>query len=154
MHGAHLSYDRGVDLDEAREFVRRHHRAILGTYRRDGTVQLSPLLASVDDEDRIEISSNAGKAKVRNLERDPRAALLVMTEKFFERRWIQIDGTAELVPLPDAADALVAYEHRMAGDRELAGDDELRRQHAESNAVLVLIMPNRVGPKGATLDLA
>jgi PPOX class probable F420-dependent enzyme len=141
-----------MDAEDARGFVRRHHRAILATFRSDGTAQLSPLLAGVDDEGRIEISSNAGKAKVRNLQRDPRASLLVMTERFFERRWIQIDGAAEVVPLPAAADALVAYEHRMAGERELPSDDELRRRHAESNAVLVRIAIERVGPKGAALD--
>src|SRR5512132_943104 len=107
---------RRVDLEEARAFVRQHHRAILATVRADGGAQLSPVLAGIDDEGFVEISSNEGKAKVRNLERDPRATLLVMTEKFFERRWIQIDGTATVVPLPAAADALIAYEHRMAGD--------------------------------------
>jgi PPOX class probable F420-dependent enzyme len=141
-----------VDAGEAREFIRRHHRAIMATYRRDGSVQLSPLLAGVDDEGRIEISSNAGKAKVRNLERDPRVSLLVMTEKFFERKWIQVDGIAEVVPLPDAADALIAYEHRMTGDRELPSDDELRREHARSNAVLIRVSIERVGPKGVTFD--
>ena len=141
-----------MDLDDARAFIRQHHRAILATVRRDGSTQLSPLLAGVDDEGRVEISSNAGRAKVRNLRRDPRAALLVMTEKFFERRWIQVDGTAEVIPLPEAADALIAYEHRMAGERELPSDDELRSQHAESGAVLVRITIERVGPKGARLD--
>jgi PPOX class probable F420-dependent enzyme len=142
---------RRVDLEEARAFVRQHHRAILATVRADGGVQLSPVLAGIDDEGFVEVSSNEGKAKVRNLERDPRATLLVMTEKFFERRWIQIDGTATVVPLPAAADALVAYEHRMAGDADVPDDDELRRRHADGRAVLVRIAIERVGPKSAKL---
>jgi PPOX class probable F420-dependent enzyme len=143
-----------VDVDEAREFIRRHHRAILATARPDGTPQLSPVLAGVDDEGRVEISSNEGKAKVRNLRREPRAALLVMTEKFFEKRWIQIDGAAEVLSLPEAADGLVGYEHRMADGGEVATDDELRRRHADARAVLIRISIERAGPKGATLDPA
>jgi PPOX class probable F420-dependent enzyme len=141
-----------VDLAQARDFVRQHHRAILATVRADGGTQLSPVLAGIDDEGFVEISSNEGKAKVRNLQRDRRATLLVMTEKFFERRWIQIEGTATVVPLPAAADALVAYEHRMAGDGEVPDDEELRRRHEESGAVLVRIAIERVGPKSAKLD--
>jgi PPOX class probable F420-dependent enzyme len=143
-----------MDVEQAREFVRRHHRAILATVRLDGGTQLSPVLAGIDDEGYVVISSNDGKAKVRNLRRDPRATLLVMTEKFFERRWIQIEGTASVIPLPDAADALVAYEHRMAGDGELPDDDELRRRHAEARAVLVRVAIERVGPRNAMPDPA
>lgn len=141
-----------MDPEQARAFIRRHHRAILATVRADGSTQLSPVLAGVDEEGRVEISSNDGKAKVRNLRRDPRAALLVMTEKFFERRWIQIDGTAEVVSLPQAADALVGYEHRIVDGGETPDDDELRRRHAESGAVLIRITIERAGPKGAALD--
>ncbi len=142
-----------MDVEQAREFIRRHHRAILATRRSDGTAQLSPVLAGIDEAGMVEISSNEGKAKVVNLRRDPRAAVLVMTEKFFERRWIQVDGTAEVIPLPEAAAALVAYERRMAPpDGELPEEDELRRRHAESGAVLIRIAIERAGPKGARLD--
>jgi PPOX class probable F420-dependent enzyme len=143
-----------MDPEQARAFIRNHHRAILATVRSDGSTQLSPVLAGVDDEGRVEISSNEGKAKVRNLRRDPRTALLVMTEKFFERRWIQVDGTAEVVSLPEAADALVAYEHRMAADGDAPDDEELRRRHAEGGAVLVRITIERAGPKGVAIDPA
>lgn len=141
-----------MDLAPVRGFIRRHHRAILATYRANGTAQLSPVLAGIDDEGRVEISSNDGRAKVANLRRDPRASLLVMTEKFFERRWIQVDGTVEVVSLPEAADALVAYEHRMAEGGDVPDDDELRRRHAETRAVLIRISIERAGPKGARLD--
>ena len=141
-----------MDVDQARDFVRQHHRAILATRRADGGTQLSPVLAGIDDDGNVEVSSNEGKAKVRNLQRDDRATLLVMTERFFERRWIQVEGTASVVTLPEAADALVAYEHRLAPDGERPDDDELRRRHAESRAVLIRIAIERVGPRNARLD--
>jgi PPOX class probable F420-dependent enzyme len=141
-----------VDVERARAFVRRHHRAILAARRSDGSVQLSPVLAGIDEEGRVEISSNEGKAKVANVRRDPRVSILVMTEKFFERRWIQVDGTAQVVSLPGAAGALLAYERRMADDRELPPEDELRRRHEDSRSVLIRVSIDRVGPAGARLD--
>jgi PPOX class probable F420-dependent enzyme len=146
------AYHPGVDVEQARDFIRQHHRAILATVRADGGTQMSPVLAGIDDDGFVEVSSNEGKAKVRNLRRDPRATLLVMTERFFERRWIQIDGMANVVALPEAADALIAYERRMAGDGEMPPDEELRGRHAEGRAVLVRISIDRVGPKNAKLD--
>jgi hypothetical protein len=81
-------------------------------------------------------------------------ALLVMTEKFFDKRWIQVDGTAEVISLPDAAEDLVGYEHRIAGGGDVADDEELGRRHAGSNAVLVRIAIERAGPKGFAPDPA
>jgi hypothetical protein len=40
----------------------------------------------------------------------------------------------------------------MTGDRELPSEDELRRQHLGSNAVLIRVSIERVGPKGVTFD--
>jgi len=38
-----------VDVAGAVDFVRSNHRAVLATMRADGTPQLSPILAGVDD---------------------------------------------------------------------------------------------------------
>ena len=38
-----------MDLDAARDFVGQHHRGVLHTYRTDGSPQLSPVTAAVDD---------------------------------------------------------------------------------------------------------
>jgi PPOX class probable F420-dependent enzyme len=139
-----------MEIDDARAFVREHHRAIVCTYRRDGAAQLSPALAGVDPDGRIEISSNAPKAKVRNLLRDPRISLLVMTEKFFERRWIQVDGTAEVVPFPRALDLLLGYERRMGSEPEDV--DAYRREQEAAQAVMILVTIDRVGPKGSRIS--
>ena len=41
----------------ALDFIRKQHRGVLATYRKDGQVQLSPLLAAVDPELRVVIST-------------------------------------------------------------------------------------------------
>lgn len=134
-----------MDLEEAREFVREHHRAIFCTYRRDGTAQLSPVLAAIDEHGYLEISSNEPRAKVRNLRRDPRASVLVMTEKFFERRWIQLDGPAEIVPWPDAEPGLLGHEERTGGERP-ADLDAWQEEQRDAQAVLIRIAIERAGP--------
>ena len=60
-------------------------------------------------------SSNETTYKVRNLRRDPRAALCVFVEAF-RGPWIQIEGTATIVTLPDAMEPLVDYYRRLAGN--------------------------------------
>ena len=69
-----------MDLDRAREFLRRNHRAVLATYHADGRAQLSPVTVGVDDAGHaVIISSRETAVKVRNLRRDPRVAICVLT---------------------------------------------------------------------------
>jgi len=91
-----------MDLDEAREVLRNQHRAVLATWRADGTPQLSPVTVGVDDAGYAVISSRQAAYKVRNLRRDPRAYLCVFPDSFFGGRWVQVDGTVTLVDLPEA----------------------------------------------------
>ncbi len=131
-------------LDDARAFVAENHRAVLATYRRDGRPQLSPCLVGVDPEGRLEISSNEPRAKVRNLRRDPRASVLVMTDKFFEKRWIQIDGTAEVVSFPEAIEPLMGYHRRFSGEHP--DWDAFREEAERERKVMILIAIDRAGP--------
>src|SRR5438552_9446573 len=105
----------GMDIARATAFVQDHHRAVLVTRRADGGLQSAPILAGVDGEGRAIISTTEPSAKVRNLRRDPRATLCVMTDRFFGD-WVQVEGTAEIVPLPEAMDLLIDYYRRLAGE--------------------------------------
>ena len=62
-----------MDLDEARDYLRTHHHAVLATMRRDGTPQMSPVACTVDDGGRVVVSSRETAIKVKNVRRDPRA---------------------------------------------------------------------------------
>jgi PPOX class probable F420-dependent enzyme len=107
----------GADADvvKAAEFLRQHDRAVLITRRANGGIQASPVTAGIDGEGRAIVSTSERTAKARNLRRDPRAALCVFTERFFGS-WVQIDGEAEIVSLPDAMEPLVDYYRRLAGE--------------------------------------
>src|SRR6266508_3096502 len=78
-----------MDLEEARALVRTQHRAVLATWRPDGTPQLSPVTAGVDEDGYLVISTRDTAYKVRNLRRDPRAYLCLFPDSFFGGRWAQ-----------------------------------------------------------------
>jgi PPOX class probable F420-dependent enzyme len=105
-----------MDLDEARDLLRRQHRAVLATWRRDGTPQLSPVTVGVDEDGYAVVSSRQTAYKVRNLRRDPRAYLCVFPDTFFGGRWVQVDGVVTIVELPEAMEGLVEYYRRISGE--------------------------------------
>ena len=98
------------------------HRAVLATRRQDGGVQMSPVTVALDAEGRPVISTRQTAYKVKNLRRDPQVSLCVFSDGFFGE-WVQIDGTATIVELPEAMErdqrVLVRIEITRAGpDRE------------------------------------
>lgn len=133
-----------MDVNRASSFLKRHHRAVLATYRQDGRLQMSPVLVGVDDKGRAIISSRETAYKVRNLRRDPRASVCIFTDKFFGS-WIQIDGTADILSLPDALEPLVAYYRAVAGEHPDWQD--YRQAMVREQRVLIRLHIERVGPE-------
>jgi PPOX class probable F420-dependent enzyme len=99
------------------DFVRERHHVVLVTRKRDGSPQLSPVTAGVDGEGRIVIATYPERAKVTNLRRDPRASVLVLSDDW-DGAWVQCDGTAEVIDLPDAVEPLVEYYRAVAGEHD------------------------------------
>ena len=135
-----------MDLDEARAYVREHSHAVLSTVRRDGTPQLSPVAATVDDAGRVVVSSRETAYKPRNLRRDPRAWLCVFSDAFFGP-WVQVEGSVEVLSLPDALEPLVDYYRRIAGEHD-DWDDYRRAMGAEQRCLLRVTLL-RAGPDRA-----
>lgn len=132
-----------MDLDSARQVVRSQNRAVLCTLRADGTPQMSPVLAAVDDAGRVIISTSADTAKVRNARRDPRAWLCALPDEFFGR-WIQVEGSVEVVDQPEAIELLVDYYRIVAGEHE--DWDDYREAMRREGRVLVRLHLTRAGP--------
>jgi PPOX class probable F420-dependent enzyme len=132
-----------VETDRAVEFLRGHHRAVLATTRSDGRPQLSPVTAAVDDDGRILISTREPAVKTKNLARDPRASLCVMSDAFFGE-WIQADGTAEIIHLPAALGLLEDYYRRISGEHP--DWDDYRAAMQRDRRVIVRITITRAGP--------
>jgi PPOX class probable F420-dependent enzyme len=133
----------GMDIEQAREFLRAQHRAVLATYNPDGTAQLSPVTVGVDGEGRVIISTRETAVKARNLARDPRASLCVITERFFGD-WALVEGTTEIVHLPDALEPLVDYYRRISGEHPDWAD--YRAAMVRDKRVLLRITITKAGP--------
>ncbi len=103
-----------VAFDELLEFIRPRHRMLLATTRVDGRPQMSPVTGGVDDLGRIVISTYPSRAKTRNAERDSRCSVLVLSDDW-DGAWVQVDGDAEVIHMPEAAEALVDYYRSIAG---------------------------------------
>jgi PPOX class probable F420-dependent enzyme len=135
-----------VGPDEARAFVASNHRAVLITHRSGGRLQTSPVLVGVDGQGKLVISTREGASKTRNLRRDPTAVLCVFSDGFFGR-WMQIEGTAEIVSLPEAMAGLVDYYRRISGEHP--DWDDYRQAMQQEQRVLVRVSIDTVGPTRA-----
>ena len=132
-----------MEIALAADFLRRHHRAVLATTRSDGRAQLSPVVVAADEDGRILISTRETAVKTRNLARDPRASLCVMNDGFFGE-WIQAEGTAEIIHLPDALELLVDYYRKISGEHP--DWDDYRAAMRQERRVIVRVTITRAGP--------
>ncbi len=104
-----------VSREELLEFVRPRHHAVLVTTRASGAPQLSPVTCGVDDAGRLVVSTYPERAKVVNVRRNPRVSACVLSDDF-GGAWVQVDGTAEVIDMPDAVEPLVEYYRNIAGE--------------------------------------
>jgi PPOX class probable F420-dependent enzyme len=132
-----------MELDDAREFIRGHHHAVMVTRRRDGNPQLSPVTCGIDDEGLVVVSTRETAMKTKNLRRDPSVSLCVVSDGFYGQ-WVQVDGRATVVSLPDAMDGLVHYYRSISGEHP--DWDDYRRAMERERRVLVRIALDRAGP--------
>jgi PPOX class probable F420-dependent enzyme len=131
-----------MDLDKARDFIRSNHSAVLATFRSDGRPQMSPVGAAVDGEGRVIISSRETAYKVKNLRRDPRVSVLVTKAGSWD--WVQVDGTASVLSLPEAMEPLVEYYRLSAGEHP--DWDDYRAAMERERRLLVRVDIERAGP--------
>jgi len=134
-----------VQIDDAREFLRKHHWGILATRRKNGNLQISPVTVGLDAQARAIISSRETAYKVNNLRRDPRAALCAVTNSFHGEGWVQINGNAEIISLPDALDILVYLQRQAYGEHK--SWREFHERMARERRVIIRIAIDTVGPQ-------
>jgi len=132
-----------MDREEALEFVRHHHRAVMATTRADGQPQLSPVAAGVDATGSVVVSTREAAAKTKNLRRRPRASLAVLSDGFFGE-WVQVEGPVEIIPLPEAMEGLVDYYRELSGEHP--DWDEYRAAMESERRVLLRLTVERAGP--------
>lgn len=135
-----------MDLEQARAFVRSHHRAVLATRTPGGGLQQSPVLVTVDDPGRLVMSSRETAYKTKNLRADPWAQLCVFTDDFFGD-WVYVEGRVEVVSLPDAEQPLVDYYRAASGEHP--DWQEYRDSLVQQKRVALILTAERAGPDRA-----
>ena len=78
-----------------------------------------------------------------NLRRDPRASITVLSDDF-DGPYVQVDGDAEVLDVPEAVDGLVEYFRVVAGEH--SDWDEYRQAMVDQGKSLIRVTPKRWGP--------
>ncbi|MFD3792464.1 PPOX class F420-dependent oxidoreductase [Streptomyces cyaneofuscatus] len=138
-----IATNTAVDLDELLAFVRPRHRAILLTARADGCPQGSPLTCGVDDAGRIVMSTYPERAKTRNARRDERVSVIVLSDEW-DGPWVQVDGVAEVLDVPESVEPLVEYFRNISGEHP--DWDEYRAAMVKQGKSIIRVTPERWGP--------
>jgi len=132
-----------MDIDKARDFVRRNHRAVLATRTAEGGIQQSPVLVTADDQGRLVVSSRETAYKTRNVRRDPWVQVCLLNDGFFGE-WMFVEGRGAVVPLPEAMEPLVDYYRSISGEHD--DWDAYRTAMEHDKRVVLRIEPDRAGP--------
>ncbi len=88
--------------DEIHDFVRREKTLIIVTTGPRGYPQPMPMFFYTDDEGRFLVSTYGASQKVKNLERDTRAALLIETgDEYQELQSVMMEADGEIIDDPE-----------------------------------------------------
>jgi len=138
-----IATNTSVDLAALLDFVRPRHRALLITRRADGSPQASPLTCGVDDSGRLVMSTYPERAKTNNARRDAEVSVVVLSDEW-NGPWVQIDGDAEVLDIPDSVEPLVEYFRNISGEHP--DWDEYREAMVKQGKSLIRVTPRRWGP--------
>ncbi len=132
-----------VGRDEMLAFVRPRHQATLVTRRSDDSLQMSPVTCGVDGSGRVVVSTYPQRAKAANARRDPRVSLVVHSDDW-DGPYVQLDGSAEVLDMPEAVEPLVEYFRCISGEHP--DWDEYRDAMRRQGKSLIRVTVERWGP--------
>ena len=133
-----------MQLDKAKEFLKSNHHGVLATRRKNGALQMSPVTCGLDAVGHAIISSRETAYKVNNLRRDPRAALCAFSKTFHGQGWVQVNGMADIISLPQALDTLVFLQRQVYGEHQ--SWQEFHERMSRENRVIIRIRIESFGP--------
>ena len=104
---------------------------------------MSPVACGVDDAGRIVVSTYPRRAKAANIRREPSVSILVHSDDWNDP-YVQVDGSAEVLDMPEALEPLVEYFRCISGEHP--DWDEYREAMRTQNKSLIRITLERWGP--------
>ncbi len=140
---AHVARNDTVSRTELDKFVGCRHRWLLATLRADGRPQISPVSGGLMPDGRLVLSTYPERSKVANVRRRPEVSVVVLSDDW-NGPWVQLDGDARVLDLPEALDGFVEYYRSISGEHP--NWDEYRRAMSEQGKCLIGIEATRWGP--------
>ncbi len=134
-----------MNREQALAYVGRNHRGVLATLKRDGMPQLSPVAYLLDDDGEVKISVTRDRAKTRNIRREPRVAMSVVGENWYE--YVVVEGRARIIeddPVP-----LLRHVYRGVRGEEHPDWREFDEAMVRDDRVVLVIAIDRVYPLDA-----
>lgn len=138
-----IATNTAVGRTELDAFLADKRQYVLATTRSDGRPQLSPVTGALGADGRLLISSYPGRAKTRNLQRDPACSILVFGAEF-DAPWVQVYGSAEVLEGEEGIEALVEYYRAAAGEHD--DWEEYRQAMRDRGKVCIAVSPSDWGP--------
>ncbi len=134
-----------MDFAKALEFALDLQNGVLTTQKRDGRPQLSNITYHLDTDDVFRVSITTGRAKYRNMVRDPRISLHVARPDFWA--YAVFEGDADLSPVArdphdDTVEELITLYRRAAGEHP--NWDEFRAAMVADQRLVVRLHPTHV----------
>jgi PPOX class probable F420-dependent enzyme len=114
---------------------------VIATIREDGSPQATPVWIDYDGEN-VLVNSAQGRAKVKNIERDPRATVTVLPAKDQQSGYVMVSGPAKIVE-----DGAVDHINMLA--KKYLGQDKYPYLGPGEQRVIIQIHPERVDGFGA-----
>jgi PPOX class probable F420-dependent enzyme len=133
-----------LDIIEVQKFLRQHHNGVLVARKRDGSLQMSLVSPGIDAEARVIVSTRETAYKTKNIRSDPQVSLCVFTDAFHGSNWVQINGRAEVISLPEAMEPLIDWHRRIKGEHPNWA--EYRETMERERRVLLRITIESAGP--------
>ena len=127
--------------DDLRAFLAERRYATLATLDPDGGIHLTPVWFLFED-DRFLVGSNHGSRKVKNLERNPSATVVVDAREPGADRWAAASGTVEILRGQEAQAVNARIRQRYLTAEAIA-DSRIEPVFAASDDVALRLAPVR-----------
>ncbi len=114
--------------EERRAYIDAAQTVIITSIGKDGVPHPMPMWFGVEDDGSVVMSTFTKSQKIRNIERDPRVALLIESgEEYEQLQGVVLYGDAELVRDAEAVtDILVRVNSRSIDGMQDANADQIR----------------------------
>jgi PPOX class probable F420-dependent enzyme len=130
---------------KAKKFLAKNHMSVLTTHRKNGGLQMSIVTCGLY-RDGVAFTTRGGLAKLANLRRDPRCALLVSKSDWWG--YVVLDGKATILSSENtkAEELRIALRdvYRAAAGKEHPDWDDYDRAMVKDKRVVIIVAPERV----------